>query len=297
MAIALFIPTSGMSSMSAGFMGVGDLNDYAERNFSSFEGDESPFEGYTGEYDDFLDFGGPNRSFATEINDPRIFVMTILNDNSTNESVYLIPGNLWQPFMIKDINSTAVTTAAGSPLAYTTTVTNSFVNANGYLNDGASASIDGNPLTGSGNPKTIKEFYAFIKASPCSCNLIKIQSNNNATQMDMQLTQRSASPFRTLEDKIWTPGAYQDQDTYRDKIIKFPTSGLILSDQTQLEYPIMGKSTITVTFFCGAVLNHSKALEEKRTKAVSTFHRVGLQNVRQYHAIKGTPVNQARLVK
>ena len=298
MAIMLFIPSHGISSVAAipGAFSLKDLGGYAEENFSSYEGDGfEGFEGYTGEGDDFLDFGGPNKSFATEITDPRLFVMTIANSDNVAHSAYLIPGYLWSPKQV--IGYTAVTTAIEDKAPYTTTLTP--VYPNGFVRDGAFPDTNGvtGKLTGSGNPKTIEEFFAFIKNTPITCNAIKIQNSVDPTQMDQQLIQRSLSPFRTLEEKIWTPGAYQTQDTYRDKIIVFPTSGLILSDQTQIEYPIVATSSITVTFFCGTPLNPAKALENKRNKAANTFANVGLDNVRHNHAVKGNVMSHVANIK
>jgi hypothetical protein len=285
--IMLLIPTKGMSLAFAPFATPGDLGNYADKNFSSFEGDDRPFEGYTGEGDEFVDFGGPNRSFATEINDPRIYVMTLINAAGAARNAYIIPGMLWVPGRITGM--TSATTAAGAPLVYTTV--NTLIYPSGFVRDGAFNDATGEAgLSATGNPKSIEQFFSFIKGNPMACNAIKFQSSESS-QMDQQITQRSASPFRALEEKIWTPGAYQNQDTYRDKIIMFPTTGLILSDQTQLEYPIVANSTLTITFFCGAVLNAAKALETKRDAAVRTFSQVGLANVQQYHAIKGTNPN------
>lgn len=287
LAVALFMPTHGVLCIALAPFGITDLNKYAEDNFSSFEGDENFFEGYTGEGDDLLDFGGASGSFATEINNPRIFVMTLVNAYAGTRTAYIIPGNLWLPGKVSSVTSVTTTTAAGDPLVYTSTTTNTNVYPSGFVRDGAFNDINGSSgLTGSGSPKTVEAFFAFIKGNPITCNAIKVQSDST-TQIDQLITQRANSPFRTLEDKIWIPGAYQNQDTQRDKISLFPTTGLILSDQTQLEYPIVASSTCTITFFCGTPLNTAKALERKQQKAVTTIATVGLGNVQRYHAVKG----------
>jgi hypothetical protein len=233
----------------------GDLERFAAENFSSFEGDANF---YTGEGDDMMDFGGPNRSFANETQTGRIFVINLNNALATNETVVLLPGYTWKP---------------GD-------------SGNNWLVDGAIKTEGQNSLVGTGSPKTIKEFLSFIMKCPTNIAAIRISSNNSTTQIEQQMTKRELSPFKDLESSIIDLGAYTNEQTYRDKMVTVPTPGLVAGPETYLDLPVIASSICTVTFFCGGVISQSSALRKKRDKAASTFSAVGLNNVRQLHAMR-----------
>ncbi len=275
-----------------------DLEYYAKKNFSSMDGDEDPDnydneeEFYSGYDDDFLDFGGKAQSFADSMESGRKFIITITNStgNSSTRTMYLTPGLSWAPGQIAAV--TSVTTATGSPLVYTTTNTN--VYASGPMRDGAFLDKDGNAgLSGSGSPKTLALFLAYIYYHPTQISGMKIQATE-ASQIDQQFIIRPQDPFKTAEESYITPGAYQNQDTYRDKIIMVPTTGLVLSKDVQIEYPVLGNTssnTVSITLFVGASFSTHTAMTKKVATAARTFSRVGAANVKKFQQLAGSRMN------
>lgn len=228
---------------------VAYMENYAQNNFSSFEGDNM----YTGMGDHFLDFGGPSESFATEKNAGRIFVFTIANTYTTTKNVTIIPGYTWKP---GDTDATKL-----------------------WLADGIFAGSDSTILTGEGSPSTIKEFLSFISKNPTTVAGIRISSNNNVAQIEQQITVTPLSPWKTLESQNFNAGAYVSERDNRTTMVTVPTPGLIIGPETELMIPIMGSSIATITFFCGGVLSTSSALKAKRNEAIKTIANVGLANL------------------
>jgi hypothetical protein len=256
-------------------LSVADLEAFAKDELSSFDGEEydgydevesfeEDFEGdyYTGENDDFVDFGGFNKSFANAGDSGRIFVVTIANTGTDSRTIYLAPGYTWIP---------------GST-------------ANGHLCDGATKDTAGSNtgLSCSGSPKTITDFYAFINTCPVHIGGIKIEGSV-AAQVSQQLKITNLSPFKTLEEKIINLGSYQNENTFRDKIVTVPTPELILSNQVQISLVIPASCTTTVTFLAGGILNPSYALQQKVARASGTIARVGLAPLKRMAKMKAAP--------
>lgn len=234
-----------------------DLQDFANNNFSSFEGDY-----YTGENDEFVDFGGPNESFATEHNAGRVFVINIINQLDTTENVVLFPGYTWFPG------------ATG----------------NNWIIDGVIKTVNGRTLRASGSPKTIKELLSFIMKNPT--NLVAMRfSSSDAAQVQQQMIYRELSPFKDLQSKIFDLGTYTNENTYRDKMVTVPTPGVIASGDVELSIPILANSTCSITFFFGAVLSQSVALKNKRSQAASTFAKFGIHNIQRLQHIRKHPLS------
>lgn len=248
-----FAPASAVLSNAAIMMMPSRLQDFANQNFSSFEGESY----YTGEGDEWLDFGGPNQSFASEKSAGRVFVVNITNALSTTETVVFFPGYTWTPG------------ASG----------------NNFLVDGAIKTVGDKSITAAGSPKTIKELLSFIMKNPTNLAGIRI-SSSDATQIQQQMVYKELSPFKDLQSRIIDLGTFTNEDTYRDKMVTVPTPGIIASSEVELSIPIVANSTCSITFFFGAVLSASIALKNKRDIASSTFARVGIQNVQRLHAIK-----------
>ena len=288
--VAIFaIPTHGTSLMAAGpIIGRGlslrQLEDFANGNLSSFDGNdgyegegyegegyegdfsgmnddgyEGDFDGYTGAGDDFVDFGGYNKTFANAAESGRIFIMTLTNANAASRTALLCPGYLYYPG----------TTMNGAVL-------------DGAFNDTTGAA----GLTGAGSPKSVTEFFAFVSNSPVAISGIKIESTL-ATQVSQQLVIEHMSPFKTLEQQIINLGSYQNENTFRDKIVTIPTPNLIMSNNTKIYLPIVGSSSCTITFLAGAILNPAHALQNKQSRAKSTIARIGLPALKRRAAIKG----------
>ncbi len=234
--------------------------------------DFSDFTGYTGEGDDFVDFGGANRNFMNAVE--RMFTITISNAQSSNgaEPFYLIPGDKYVPnqiFNITQDNSTKDIT---------------IVRPEGIPRTGTFPSLRNKlSLTGSSNPKSIESFYSFLQFSPIHVKAMKIQSSSSANQLSEFLTIRSMSPFRDMATEIINPDIYLSQDSYQDKKVIFPVD-LILSKDTQIEYKVLDGNSVTITFFVDAIANSTVTLANKVTKARETFlnnttlQSVGLSN-------------------
>lgn len=243
-----------------------ELEQYGNSYFSSFEGEDL----YTGADDDMLDFGGKGRSFASEADAQRIFVVNITSTLNHTQKVRIFPGYTWKPGDVGVIDDAAI------------------------LNDGTFFTDASGNLSASGSPKTIKEFLAFIMKNPTNLAGMRIGSTNTA-QIQQQLTYRELSPFKDLQSRIIDLGAYTDENTYRDNMVTVPTPDLILSSDMNLDIPILANSTTTITFFCGGVLSQSVALKNKRERAASTINKMGIQTIRRFEKI--APKTNLRALK
>lgn len=265
---AMFIfKESSAEIATAGLFGAAapsndDLENFAEENFSSFEGDAGL---YTGEGDHFLNFNGAG-GFANEGASPRQFTVTITNGTAADQTVTLIPGYTWKP---GDTDATRKILFDGT--MYT---------------DGSS-----NTVVGAGSPKTIKEFLAFINANPTSLVGMQVTSNNSSTQVKQQMTINDLSPFRTLENRVVNLANYADQNTYQDKTLTFPLKDVVIGPETEITLPIIANSVCTITFYCGGVFSNSSALKNKKALAASTIAAVGLENLQQ--AVAARPASLA----
>jgi hypothetical protein len=233
-------------------MSVHDLRAFAQKNLSNFNGDEDNFEGfegmsfYTGDNDDFVDFGGNNRNFALESAEGREFVIT-LTAPAEGGNVYIIPG-----------------------LSYYNNRT-----ANGFLtNTGGKTTAGAALASAAGSPSNITDFYDFLSYNPVNLLGIKV-SSSDASQLDKIVVYEEQSPFRVLTSRNINLGSISDQNTYQDKKGKIATPGIILSNQTRVTLPVPGSATTTMTFYCGAVMNSSQALHNKRDKAQNSISTLG----------------------
>jgi hypothetical protein len=251
-------------------MNTSEIERFAMQNLSSFDGDESYFEGgdlmgYTGEGDDMLDFGGPNTSFVNAVDNALVYAIRVNNSSAASRSFYLIPGPQWVPGR-----------AAASGYA---------VSDGTAFNDiGAVAG-----LTAYGSPNSLEEFYAFLSNNPMQCQAIKIETSETTgfTALTTALVIREKSPFRDLQSKTVIPGTYINQETYKDRLVIMPTPGLILCNQLQLQVSIPATTQVTFTFFMGAALNGAIALQKKYTRAQGTIASAGSGNLKRAQVISG----------
>ncbi len=237
-----FLPIASASvAIGPGLISLGDLENQARRDLSSFEGGHS-VGGYYGQNDDLLDFAGYGSNFLNLPLEDRIYTMTLTNANAATRVALLSPGYLYSPN----------TTMSGVPL------TGAFNDANGAAG-----------LSASGTPTAIEEFYAYIMSAPTQVARIKITSTV-ATQIAQQITVQPMSPFNVLESRNLTPGGFSDQYVFQDKVVVFEVHNLIFSKTNKIIYPIVGSSTCTISFYCGASLNTSKTLESRIGEARNT---------------------------
>lgn len=232
---------SGLTLMQLGQLAkTGQMPDYSSMDGDDDEGFED-FMSYTGEDDDMFDFGGTNRSFAGMSD--MMFVMSITGHATIADSAYIVPGYNWYPGKV----------------------------ANGYVNTTFNG-IGGNALTAASlTPnKTIEDFFAFIKSNPIVLAGIKIEGTVTSQVAGVMIYQK-LSPFKDLETKTFALGAYQNENTYRDKIVTVPTPGLVLSDQTRVILPITPANTATLTFFVQAVNNPSYTTEKRAQQAINNI--------------------------
>ncbi len=247
-------------------MDLQKLEQYADRHLSSFSGFEdqnySGFEDdgyYTGENDDLVDFGGNASNFG-QVNADKMFTLNFtlgtVTTNSVDHKCYVMPGLKWYPGATGKgfiVGTTSIQDTAGSDALYKV---QSIV-----------------PMS------DLDLLYAWIAENPIQCYAIRIQVGTlNKVQLAEALIIRHQSAFRTMEEKYLYPSAFLDQNSFQNDTVLFETPGLILSNQTQIEYNLKGipGASLTVTFFCGANINTAKALEKKVSRAGSTFSKIGV---------------------
>ncbi len=229
------------------------LDNYADENFSGFEGDVDV---YTGEGDDMLDFAG-GTSFADEQRTGRIFVMNITNNTDQVQNAIISPSfatELEGGLILKNGGVTALQRAIGATAAST--------------------------LTASGSPMPIDYFTAFVKQNPV--NLVGMRvSSSVKEQLQQVMTVKEHSPFRQVQSKEYFLSTYISENNYREDIITVPTPDVVLGDETELSLPIMPNAKVTVTLFIGAVLSASSTLRKKVKRATKEISIVGVDNVRR----------------
>lgn len=244
---------------TAGFLGsVGYENGYDGEPIEALEN----YEG-----NDLISFDGQNGlvhrgatildKFANEVGNGTQFTMTIKNANATDEEIILCPGYKYMP------KGGAVIATVPALILYPV--------ANGVVYDGTFRSVAGNNLTGIGNPKPIKEFLDYVAENPTRCLGFKIASTDS-TQIETMMNIQHLSPFKNLEDRNIVLASYQDEDTYRDKIVTVHEN-FQFDNQTVFKGIVKANSTLTITFYLGAILNTAKTLDVKAKRSVSQVYR------------------------
>lgn len=201
-----------------------------EAGYTNYEGDEGNM--YTGYQDDFIDFGGKDLDFASEIATDRVFTYTITNATAGTLTALLCP-------------SYSPNTPAGTyPIVEGVMVAN---------------------FSASGSPKTITNFLAFINVNPTSIIAMKIVSNVSA-QLAAVMNIVRKSPFRDLETEQIVLGSYTSEINNNDKMVTVRRP-FQMDNQTEISLPIPAGATTSITFYCGAVLNTARALNNKSNRA------------------------------
>jgi hypothetical protein len=255
---ALSFNTGSLAFTTIAPMSVQDIERYANENLSHFdgtmvpfEGGNSYFEGYTGAHDDFVDFGGKPGSFANEFETELQFTINITKDNTAG-TIYIIPGQLWMRAST----------------------------SNGFLTNSGGKDTAGTAITSaSGSPSDITDFYDFIYNNPTNLLGLKVTSST-ATQFNNPLVIEEQSPFRGLQTRNINLASISDQNTFQTSIGKIATPGVIIGNQTRMRILIPASATTSVIFYCGGMINQSRALEKKVDKAKFTMAHVGVENVR-----------------
>lgn len=216
------------------FDGGDDFVDYA-----GYSDAQAEYNAYTGHNDPFVDFAGDRTSFneAAPANE-RIYRMTIVNANLTDEEFYLNAG------LNIDKIDVIGSSVDGLPVA-----------------DGTFTSIAGNNLTMTGNPYNFKYFHNLVQRNPIRVVGMKVASTV-ATQMQTSILLERHSPFKQLQSRTLFLSSYQNETVYQDKQVTIPERWQI-DDQLSVKMTIKASSTLDIQLFCGAVLNPAKALFKK----------------------------------
>ena len=224
---------------------MADVQRHAEAVLSNFGGPNHEYGGpeleYDGEFDDFVDFEGPARSFANEIETGRRFTISITNKSAgaPRRSVTLFGSHA----------STALTDGA-----------NNFAGEAGIV------------VTISGAPKPLANLQGFIKNNPLRCLGFKFDSDNIAQNSEVAII-RPNSPFRNLEDETIAFDDFTKPTDFRDKMILVPRA-FQLDNQTDFIFGVAANTTVNVTFYFGAALNTAKALARKAKEASAAMSPV-----------------------
>ena len=191
------------------------------------------FDGYDGYGDDMVDFDGNNKSFAAKVGAGRIFTITIASAADATKTVILNQG-----YSNSENPAGSIVLAEGTVTGITTT----------------------------GSPKSFNNLRDFTLYNPTLVNGFKIRARNSATQLENQVTIQELTPFKTPSSRVISLSAYQDENTYQDKVVTVPEQ-FILSNQTLVYTQVLAGETITVTLFCSAILNTALSLQKKSEKA------------------------------
>jgi hypothetical protein len=249
------IPVDGNVILATAPLTLVDLRNEAS-NLSNFSGDYyggGMYSNYTGQGDDLLSFAGSIQNFSGELVEhlEKQFVITIVNANAAKRTALLFAGYM-----------KGNTTLAPGQLI------------EGAFNDTAGAA----GLTGAtASEKSIEELQLFINTVPTRLLAIKIKSTD-ANQVSESFTYQRLSPFQTLPTKILRPDNFQNQDTFQDKIATFPAN-VQMDDQAQIKLPVVGSSTVRVSFFFGTSINLALTLERRAAQAHANINAKGQQAV------------------
>lgn len=247
--LSYFAPSLNLVMVSTGTMSLSELRKQADK-LSHFSGGNY---GYIGEGDDLLSFAGSIQNFAGELVEhlEKQFVITIVNANAATRTAVLFAGY----------------TKGNATLTP------------GQLVQGAFNDVNGNAgLTGAtASEKSIEELLLFVNECPTRLLAIKVKSTV-ATQIDENFTYQRLNPFQTMPTKILRPGNFQNQDTFQDKVATFPAN-VQLDTQAKLTCPVVGSSTLTLSFFFGTGINLALTLERKAVAAYTNINAGGQESV------------------
>lgn len=208
-----------------------EIEALARNKFSNMNGGED--ENYDGYGDDSVDFDGPKKSFGSVIGASRIFTITIVSGAVGTKTVILNAA-----YSNSENPAGAIVLAQGVVSLITTT----------------------------GNPKSFDNFAAFVNRNPTLVKGFKIRAKNSATQLEQSISVQEVTPFKTPASRVISLAAYQDENTFQDKVVTVPEE-VIWSHQTLIYTDILESETMTITLFCSAILNTALMLQKKNDKA------------------------------
>lgn len=256
-------PPPGFSNYDGGPLGPDDLEKFANENFSNFEGNNyvgNEWYRYTGDGDDFLNFGGPG-DFDTEVAEERTITWTVKNVNAANKSIR---------FLYRDWES-SVTVGTDAP-AYSGQIRTALATHEFESTDGTAAVFQAYNV--SSTLPSIEETIRFWHDNPTRLIGLRL-SSTDATSIDQILTYQRTYPYRDLGSETLMMSKYTDEYAFNGKIvtIKLPKPWII-DNQTDLIIPIVAGATTTFTLILGAELNTGIALAQKAAKAQADYNRM-----------------------
>ena len=198
-------------------------------------------ENYVGLGDDMVNFGSAD-SFIDESDAAREFTMRITNNTSTTQKIQLneILENVAGHTLLKEGN--VVTEGEGNSAVH---------------------------MVAAGDPRSIDVLLEYIKKNPIRVRAIKFNVSSEQ-QLDEPLKYQTQTPFMTDSTIQKVPSTFQDQNTNNTKTVEVELKDWILGHRSTILYSIRSGVSVNLTFFFGASLDASKALEKKYNRAKAT---------------------------
>lgn len=233
---------------------------------------------YLGVGDHFVDFNGQD-SFLSVMQSLRQFTFQIVHTASSGspatKRVAIHPGyyNRAYPNITQDNSTKNIT--IGAPGVVFTDITN--INAAGHAVD--AVMTDGNILTYGSNGTlvvsslsgvNVEDFLNFSKLAPLCVPHITLECDNVAGYSSVMYL-RELQPFRKFVETPIRLQNYFDTKQFQTGKIEIDLPQLQLDGQTVLTLDIPAGRTFTITYWVGAILNPSFALDTKKNQANSTI--------------------------
>ena len=198
-------------------------------------------ENYVGLGDDMVNCGSAD-SFIDESDAAREFTMRITNNTSTTQKIQLneILENVAGHTLLKEGN--VVTEGEGNSAVH---------------------------MVAAGDPRSINVLLEYIKKNPIRVRAIKFNVSSEQ-QLDEPLKYQTQTPFMTDSTIQKVPSTFQDQNTNNTKTVEVELKDWILGHSSTILYSIRSGVSVNLTFFFGASLDASKALEKKYNRAKAT---------------------------
>lgn len=200
---------------------------------------------YFGAGDNMLDFG-KGKSFIDEEDSAKTFQIILTNTGTEAASISLCPASENVAANIKSSDGVAVDC---------------------IMKEGVILNSETKKLSAKGTPRSIDEFVKFIRNHPTRILSFRIKVDK-LDQLDEALVMRSETPWQTAVEERRVPVDYQTEKDNYPNIVKInDVRGWMLSCDTTLLYKVQAGSSVTLTFYCGASLDTTKALVNKASEA------------------------------
>ena len=234
-----------------------DLEMQAQRNLSSYEGDETS---YVGMGDDALSFNGsPAKSFIAEQDSDVAFSFKLVNTFATDKVVALSAAYFQTP----------------ADLAASFGSTVDAIIADGLLLGSATAGLT---ATASLSNFSINGLMGFVKYNPTRIVELVINSTSAST-FGKVIQTGTISPFRRQSQNQLSLTNVTRPEQFNDKkgfINLANRNDFQLDNQNVILFTVGAGESIDLTYKIGAVLNNARSLSKKATKPGQTINALGL---------------------